>query len=98
MATCAEAVALLQQVTGLDLVLTHWGHGTGPGGISNAEALLRGTAALRALGVPAPPVMVFAGAGHEVVNRRRALQLGAIGFTSNRAALMSVIERVLVEV
>ncbi|HET7203701.1 MAG TPA: SIR2 family protein [Steroidobacteraceae bacterium] len=97
-ATCHNAVALLQQPPGFDLVLTHWGHGAGPDGMSNGEALLRETAALRARGVPMPPVMVFAGAGHEAENRRRALQLGAIGFTSNWAALMSVIERVLTDV
>jgi hypothetical protein len=97
-AACGDAVALLQQQAGFDLVLTHWGHGAGPAGMSNAEALLCETAALRARGLPMPPVMVFAGAGHEAVNRRRALQLGAIGYTSNWAALMSVIERVLAEV
>lgn len=97
-ATARDALAQLQTPPGFDLVLTHWGHGAGPDGMSNGEALLRATAALRADGVPMPPVMVFAGAGHEVVNRRRALQLGAIGFTSNWAALMSMIERVLAEV
>ncbi|HEX9206921.1 MAG TPA: SIR2 family protein [Steroidobacteraceae bacterium] len=97
-ATCQEAVALLQQRPGFDMVLTHWGHGAGPGGLSNGEALLRATAGLRAQGQPMPPVMVFAGAGHEAENRRRALQLGAIGFTSNWSRLMAVIERVLADV
>jgi GNAT superfamily N-acetyltransferase len=96
-ATCADAVALVQQPPGFDLVLTHWGHGAAPAGMSNGEALLRETSALRGRGVPMPPVMVFAGAGHEAENRRRAMQLGAIGFTSNWAALMSVIERVLAD-
>jgi hypothetical protein len=98
-ATCGEAVGLLQQRPGFfDMVLSHWGHGSGPDGMSNGEALLRATAGLRALGQPMPPVMIFAGAGHEAENRRRALQLGAIGFTSDWARLMAVIERVLADV
>lgn len=95
---CAEAVALIQQPPGFDMVLSHWGHGAGPGGMSNGEALLRATAGLRANGQPMPPVMIFAGSGHEAENRRRALQLGAIGFTSDWSRLMSVIERVLADV
>ncbi len=66
--------------------------------MSNGEALLRATAGLRATGQPMPPVMIFAGAGHEAENRRRALQLGAIGFTADWARLMAVIERVLADV
>ena len=68
-----------------------------PAGLSYAETLLREVAALRAGGLPMPPVMVFAGAGHEAENRVRALRLGAIGYTSDWSALMSVIERVLAE-
>lgn len=98
-ATCHEAVALLEQQPGVfDLVLSHWGHGAGPEGTSNGEALLKAMAGLRATGRLMPPVMIFAGAGHEAENRRRALQLGAIGFTSHWARLMSVIERVLADV
>lgn len=98
-ATCSEAVALLRQQPGVfDMVLSHWGHGAGPDGMSNGEALLRAMAGLRATGQPVPPAMIFAGAGHEAENRRRALQLGAIGFTSNWARLMAVIERVLADV
>jgi hypothetical protein len=92
-------VTLLQQRPGFfDMVLSHWGHGSGPDGMSNGEALLRATAGLRATGRPMPPVMIFAGAGHEAENRRRALQLGAIGFTADWARLMAVIERVLADV
>lgn len=96
-ADCTEACALLQQEP-FDLALTHWGHGAGPGGLANGEALLRAVGELRMQGRPAPPVLVFAGAGHEAENRRRALQLGAIGFTSDWSRLMSAIERVLADV
>jgi CheY-like chemotaxis protein len=97
-ADCDAAIALLQQPPGFDMVLSHWGHGAGPAGMSNGEALLRATAQLRAQGQTMPPVMIFAGSGHEAENRRRALQLGAIGFTSDWSRLMSVIERVLADV
>jgi hypothetical protein len=97
-ATCGEAITALQQRPGFDVVLSHWGHGTGPGGLSNAEALLCGVAGLRAGGVAMPPVIVFAGAGHASENRRRALQLGAIGYACEWPALMSMLERVLAEV
>jgi CheY-like chemotaxis protein len=97
-ASCADALVLLQQEPGFDLVLTHWGHGAGPAGLANGEALLRAVSELRMQGRPAPPVLVFAGAGHEAENRSRALQLGAIGFTSDWSQLMSAIERVLADV
>jgi hypothetical protein len=89
---------LRQPSPGCDFVVTHWGHGQGPDGRSDAETLLREVAALRADGRAMPPVMVFAGAGHVAENRTRALRLGAIGYTSERSALMSVIERTLAEV
>jgi hypothetical protein len=97
-ARCEEAVAVLQQPPGFDLVLSHWGHGAGPDGLANGEALLRAMSQLRAQGLGMPPAMIFAGAGHEAENRRRALQLGAIGFTSDWSRLMAVIERVLADV
>jgi hypothetical protein len=98
-ATVPDAVAVLRRPSpGCDFVVTHWGHGQGLGGQSNAETLLREVAAMRADGRAMPPVMVFAGAGHEAENRTRALRLGAIGYTSDWAALMAVIERTLAEV
>jgi hypothetical protein len=97
-ASLDEAMCALQGPDEFDMVLSHWGHGAGPHGAANGESLLRAVAALRAAGGRAPPVMIFAGAGHEAQNRRRALQLGAIGFTSDWSRLMAVIERVLADV
>jgi CheY-like chemotaxis protein len=94
---CGAAVDLLERTNDFDLVLTHWGHGAGPGGVANGEVILRAVAALRARGRQAPPVLVFAGAGHEIENRRRALQLGALCFTSDWPRLMAVLEQVLSE-
>jgi CheY-like chemotaxis protein len=96
-ATCEEALARLREPRGFDMVLTHWGHARGPGGVANAEALLRAVAGLRAQGAPTPPVLVFAGGNHAAENRRRALQLGAIGYTANWIELMMEIERVLAD-
>ena len=97
-ATVPEALAVLRQTPqACDFVVTHWGHGQGPAGLSNAETLLREVAEARAGGLAMPPVVVFAGGGHEAENRVRALRLGAIGYTSDWSALMAVIERVLVE-
>ena len=66
-------------------------------GMANAEPLPREVAATSAYGRAMPPVVVFAGAGHEVENRMRALRLDAIGYACEWPLLMSVIERVLAE-
>jgi hypothetical protein len=97
-ASLDEAMQAMEDPAGFDLVLSHWGHGAGPDGVANGESLLRAVASWRADGRRAPPVMIFAGAGHEAENRKRALQLGAIGFTSDWSRLMSMIERVLADV
>jgi hypothetical protein len=94
---CAVALQMLREADGFDIVLTHWGHGAGPGGVANGEAMLRAAAALRAHGRSVPPILVFAGSGHEIENRRRALQLGALCFTSDWSRLMAVVEQVLTE-
>jgi CheY-like chemotaxis protein len=94
---CAAALQLLRESNGFDLVLTHWGHGAGPNGMAEGEALLRAVSGLRAQGIPAPPVLVFAGAGHERENRRRALKLGALYFATDWPQLMAVMEQVLAE-
>lgn len=96
-ATCEDAIAQLREPPGFDMVLTHWGHGRAPDGHANAEMLLRAVAGLRAQGTRVPPVMVFAGGSHAAENRRRALQLGAIGFTADWIELMMEIERVLTD-
>lgn len=92
---CADAIAQLRQPPGFDLVVAHWRRVPDDG--ANAEALLRAVAESRALGTPMPPVLIFADAGQRQQERCRALQLGAIGFTSDRARLMASIERVLAD-
>lgn len=96
-ASLEEAIRRLDQSPPFDLVLSHWGHGAGPDGLPNGAVLLRAASERRAAGRPAPPVVVFAGAGHEAENRSVALRLGAIDFTSEWPRLMAVIERVLSE-
>ena len=93
----AEAVKRLADDPSLSLVITHWGYGMGPEGRANGEELLRAAAGHRALGKGVAPIVVFAGADHEAENRQRALQLGAVEFTSQWQMLMTVIDRVLAE-
>jgi CheY-like chemotaxis protein len=96
--TGEDALAQLQQPPGFDLVLSHWGTGAGRPGANDGETLLRAVAHLRGNGVAMPPVMIFTDTSHESQHRRRALQLGALGFTSDWTRLMATIERVLADV
>ncbi len=89
------AVARLDDALPLDLVISHWGYGEGPGGRPNGEALLQAAAQRRAQGRGTAPVVIFAGPDYEAENRRRALGLGAFAFTSDWQVLMGAIERVL---
>jgi SIR2-like domain len=94
----AHATDLLRDTPPFDLLISHWGHGRGPEGQPNGEALLREVARMRAEGRPMPPVLIFAGAESAGANRRRALQLGALGFTSDWTQLMTILERALTDV
>jgi CheY-like chemotaxis protein len=96
--TGEEALRQLQQPPGFDLVLSHWGPGAGRQGADDGETLLRSVAHLRGDGFAMPPVMIFTGQGHESQVRSRALQMGAIGFTSDWTRLLATIERVLADV
>ena len=93
--TLADAVGRLDADPPLDLVISHWGHGQAPDGGANGAALLRAAAVRRAEGKGTPPIVIFGGADFEAENRRRALGLGALGFTSEWPVLMSLIERTL---
>lgn len=94
--TLDKAWSLLSQAGKFDLVISHWGHGMYPDGRANGDELLRRVARLRADGTTAPPVVIFAGGGDfEVVNRRRALGLGAAELVSRWEDLIAVLERVL---
>ena len=57
--------------------------------------LLRAAAVRRAEGKGTPPIVIFGGADFEAQNRRRALGLGALGFTSEWPVLLGLIERTL---
>jgi len=79
-----------------DLVISHWGHGLGAGGGSNAEALLRWISEVRSRGTSLPPVVVFASPSpFEAANRHRALSLGARDLVADWRELMTVLERTL---
>jgi hypothetical protein len=94
--TLDRAWNLLSEAGKFDLVISHWGHGMYAQDRANGEELLRRVARLRANGITAPPVVIFAGGGaFEVVNRRRALGLGAAEFVSRWEDLIAVMERVL---
>ncbi|HWJ06263.1 MAG TPA: SIR2 family protein [Steroidobacteraceae bacterium] len=95
--TCTDAIAKLRQSPTFDLVVARWRYDAGLRDGADGEALLRAVAGLRAGGVPVPPVTIFAGAEHGPEERGRALQLGAIGFTSDWARLMTAIEHVLAD-
>jgi CheY-like chemotaxis protein len=94
-ADLAEAVQRFDETPPFDLIISHWGHGLGPDGCSNGEALLRAAAVRRARGEGAAPIVIFGGPEFARQNRRRALSLGAFAFTSEWQALMGAIERVL---
>jgi CheY-like chemotaxis protein len=96
--TCEEAIAQLQQPPGFDLVLSHWGTCAAPQGADDGETLLRAVAHLRGNGLAMPPVMIFTDTSRDPQDRSRALQLGALGFTSDWTRLMASIERVLADV
>lgn len=96
--TLDGAWRLLSSAGRFDLVISHWGHGMYGAGRANGEELLRRVAEKRAAGTTAPPVVIFAGAGEfEVVNRRRALELGAAELVSRWEDLIALLERVLGE-
>lgn len=94
-ADLGQAIRHLDAEPPFDLVISHWGHGQGPGGRPNGEMLLRAAAARRVQGRATVPIVIFAGVQHAADNRRRALGLGALGFTSEWQVLMGFIERVL---
>jgi hypothetical protein len=95
--TLEDACRALSSGTRFDLAISHWGHSMYRGH-ANGEELLRRVAQQRATGWPAPPVVIFAGASQfEVVNRRRALELGAAEFVSRWEDLIALLERVLGE-
>jgi hypothetical protein len=52
-------------------------------------------AARRAEGKGTPPIVIFGGSDFEAESWRRALGLGALGFTSEWPMLMGLIERTL---
>lgn len=85
----------LESAEPFHLVITHWGHGKGPGGSPNGAALLRAAAKRRAEGHGVAPIIVFAGKDHADENRVQALALGAFEFTCEWPALMAAIERAL---
>jgi hypothetical protein len=93
--TLADAVGRLDDNPPLDLVISHWGHGQAPAGGANGAALLRAAAVRRAEGKGTPPIVIFGGSDFEAENRRRALGLGALGFTSEWPVLMGLIEQTL---
>jgi len=93
--TIAAAIEELQGHP-FDLVISHWGHGLGAGGHSNAEELLRWISKHRAQGTALPPVVVFASPSpYEAANRQRALSLGAMDLVADWRELMTVLERTL---
>jgi len=94
-ADLAEAIRRLDEAPPFDLVISHWGHGLGPDGSPNGEALLRAAAARRAQGKGTAPIVIFGGPDFAAENRHRALGLGAFAFTAEWQALMGAIERVL---
>ena len=94
-ADLAEAIRRLDEAPPFDLVISHWGHGLGPDGSPNGEALLRAAAARRAQGKETAPIVIFGGPDFAAENRHRALGLGAFAFTAEWQALMGAIERVL---
>lgn len=95
MTALAEAVGRLDDQPPLDLVISHWGYGQAPDGEANGAMLLRAASARRAEGKGTPPVVIFGGSRFETENRRRALGLGALGFTSEWPVLMGLVERTL---
>ena len=64
-------------------------------GLPSWPVLLRAAAVRRAEGKGTPPIVIFGGSDFEAENRRCALGLGALGFTSEWQALMGLVERVL---
>jgi len=94
-ADLAEAVRRLDAAPPFDLIISHWGHGLGPDGSPNGEALLRAAAIRRAQGGGTAPIVIFGSPEFAAENRQRALSLGAFAFTSEWQALMGAVERVL---
>jgi hypothetical protein len=93
-----QAWALLTEADRFDLVISHWGHGLGPDGRADGEELLCRISRLRAAGSAVAPVVIFSGGGEfEPINRRRALDLGAVELVSRWEDLMAVLERVLAQ-
>lgn len=64
-------------------------------GLPSWPALLRAAAVRRVEGKGTPPIVIFGGAEFEAQNRRRALGLGALGFTSEWPVLMGLTEQTL---
>lgn len=86
-----EAALAEIETGGADLVVTRWGHGSGPDGQSSAEHLL---GQIRARNLPAP-VIVFASGEHADENKVRAMRLGATSYESTWEGLFQEIARVL---
>jgi CheY-like chemotaxis protein len=89
--TSPEAALDKLEADHVDLVITHWGHGVGPGGVPNAVHLLNEMHARQLLA----PVIVFATSYHIDETKTEALRHGATAFVYRWEALFQEIARVL---